>query len=242
MAGTEGKTLSDGKEPLSTKQLAGLVYSMGRTFDGLQATFTATAEFFRTGNPRVISSRADHNLLLDLKQAAEFTFLYDYTHLPFDIDLLKGINAQLTRTAAMEPGVLRDAHMPVMVTTPLGRYEPPVPSSETITRLIGNVTWGQTGRLDGDDLDRAVRLFVGLSRMQPFSDGNKRTALFMANGLLVADGVRLPLIVPTADEERSWFNRELAAYYLNDDQTIISHLATWNRDVRLEVSPGEDHV
>lgn len=242
MAGTENKTLSGGKEPLSTKQLAELVYSMGSTFDGLQATFTATEEFLRTGSPRVINSRADYNLLLDLKQAAEFTFRYDYANLPFDVELLKGINAQLTRTAAMESGVLRDVHTPVMVATPLGRYEPPTPNCETVTRLIRNVTRGQTARSDGDDLDRAVRLFVGLSRMQPCSDGNKRTALFMANGLLVEDGTRLTLIVPTADEDRSWFNRELAAYYLNDDQTIINHLATWNRTVRLQVSPGGDRV
>ncbi len=36
-------------EPLSTRQLAKLLYAMGRTFDGLQSTFTATEEFLHTG-------------------------------------------------------------------------------------------------------------------------------------------------------------------------------------------------
>lgn len=55
---------------LSTKQVARLLYSMGCTFDGLRSTFMATEEFLRTGNPQVVNSKADYNLLLDLRQAA----------------------------------------------------------------------------------------------------------------------------------------------------------------------------
>lgn len=210
---------------LSTKQLAGLLYSMGRTFDGLQSTFMATEEFLRTGNPQVVNSKADYNLLLDLRQAADYT-LHDYAREPIDLAYVKSINAQLTRTAAMEPGKLRDERTPVMVSTPLGRYEPPVPDSATIASLIKSTVGGATGE---DILEDAVRLFAGLAKMQPFGDGNKRTALLAGNGLLIAHGDRHPLTVPTSDKDRTWFNRELAAYYLNSDQTIIRHLAKWNR-------------
>lgn len=211
---------------LSTKQLAGLLYSMGRTFDGLQSTFMATEEFLRTGNPQVVNSKADYNLLLDLRQAADYTLHYDYAREPIDLAYVKSINAQLTRTAAMEPGKLRDERIPVMVSTPLGRYEPPVPDSATIASLIKRTVGGATGE---DILEDAVRLFAGLAKMQPFGDGNKRTALLAGNGLLIAHGDRHPLTVPTSDKDRTWFNRELAAYYLNSDQTIIRHLAKWNR-------------
>lgn len=211
---------------LSTKQLAGLLYSMGRTFDGLQSTFMATEEFLRTGNPQVVNSKADYNLLLDLRQAADYTLHYDYAREPIDLAYVKSINAQLTRTAAMEPGKLRDERIPVMVSTPLGRYEPPVPDSATIASLIKSTVGGATGE---DILEDAVRLFAGLAKMQPFDDGNKRTALLAGNGLLIAHGDRHPLTVPTSDKDRTWFNRELAAYYLNSDQTIIRHLAKWNR-------------
>ena len=211
---------------LSTKQLAGLLYSMGRTFDGLQSTFMATEEFLRTGNPQVVNSKADYNLLLDLRQAADYTLHYDYAREPIDLAYVKAINAQLTRTAAMEPGKLRDERTPVMVSTPLGRYEPPVPDSATIASLIKSTVGGATGE---DILEDAVRLFAGLAKMQPFGDGNKRTALLAGNGLLIAHGDRHPLTVPTSDKDRTWFNRELAAYYLNSDQTIIRHLAKWNR-------------
>lgn len=211
---------------LSTKQLAGLLYSMGRTFDGLQSTFMATEEFLRTGNPQVVNSKADYNLLLDLRQAADYTLHYDYAREPIDLAYVKSINAQLTRTAAMEPGKLRDERTPVMVSTPLGRYEPPVPDSATIASLIKSTVGGATGE---DILEDAVRLFAGLAKMQPFGDGNKRTALLAGNGLLIVHGGRHPLTVPTSDKDRTWFNRELAAYYLNSDQTIIRHLAKWNR-------------
>ena len=212
-------------ELLSTKQLAGLLYSMGRTFDGLQSTFMATEEFLRTGNPHVVNSMADYNLLLDLRQSAEYTLHYDYASRPFDLEFVKGINAQLTRTAAMEPGKLRDEHFPVMVNTPLGRYEPPVPDPADITALVE----GAIREKEDDDLTRAAGLFAGLARMQPFGDGNKRTALLAANGLLIAAGNRQPLTVPTSDRDRTWFNRELAAYYLSEDRAIIGHLASWNR-------------
>ena len=211
---------------LSTKQLAGLLYSMGRTFDGLQSTFMATKEFLRTGNPQVVNSKADYNLLLDLRQAADYTLHYDYAREPIDLAYVKSINAQLTRTAAMEPGKLRDERTPVMVSTPLGRYEPPVPDSATIASLIKSTVGGATGE---DILEDAVRLFAGLAKLQPFGDGNKRTALLAGNGLLIAHGDRHPLTVPTSDKDRTWFNRELAAYYLNSDQTIVRHLAKWNR-------------
>lgn len=67
---------------LSTKQLTGLLYPMGCTFDGLQSTFMAIEEFLRTGNPQVVNSKADYNLLLDLWQAAEHALHHDYAHSP----------------------------------------------------------------------------------------------------------------------------------------------------------------
>ena len=224
---------------LSTKQLAGLLYSMGRTFDGLQSTFMATEEFLRTGNPKVVNSKADYNLLLDLRQAAEYTLHYDYAHKPIDLAYVKSINAQLTRTAAMEPGKLRDERTPVMVNTPLGRYEPPVPEPDTLVSLIKSTVRKAAGV---DILEDAVRLFAGLAKMQPFGDGNKRTALLAGNGLLIAHSERYPLTVPTSDEGRTWFNRELAGYYLNNDQTIIRHLARWNRQQALQAEQKENGV
>lgn len=65
--------------PLMTNRgLAALLYRMGVTFDGLNASRMATEEFLRTGDPRVIGSRDDYALLQDLRDAAEYTLGYDY--------------------------------------------------------------------------------------------------------------------------------------------------------------------
>lgn len=115
--------------PLSIRQLARLLYTMGRTFDGLQSTFTATEEFLHTGNPNVLVSKADYNLLLDLRQSADYTSHYDYAHRPIDLDFIKGINAQLTRTAAIDPGKLRDKHSPRIGEYPIGQIRASCPRS-----------------------------------------------------------------------------------------------------------------
>ena len=137
----------------------------------------------------------------------------------------------------MEPGKLRDERIPVMVNTPLGRYEPPVPDSAAVASLIKSTVRRATGK---NNLEEAVRLFAGLAKMQPFGDGNKRTALLAGNGLLIAHGGRYPLTVPTSDKDRTWFNQELAAYYLNNDQTIIRHLAKWNRQHALQIEDKDN--
>ena len=137
----------------------------------------------------------------------------------------------------MEPGKLRDERTPVMVNTPLGRYEPPVPDPAAIASLIKSTVREAT---EEDILEDAVRLFVGLAKMQPFGDGNKRTALLAGNGLLIGHGDRYLLTVPSSDKDRTWFNRELAAYYLNNDQTIIRNLAKWNRQQALQAEQKDN--
>lgn len=48
-------------------------------------------------------------------------------------------------------------------------------------------------------LDRALNAFAFLSKVQPFFDGNKRTAMLMANGVLMDAGM-YPLCIPASME------------------------------------------
>lgn len=41
-----------------------------------------------------------------------------------------------------------------------------------------------------------MNLFGDLAKAQSFEDGNKRSALFIANGLLIREGAMMPLTVP----------------------------------------------
>lgn len=208
---------------LNTRQVAGLLYSMGHTFDNLDSTYLATEEFLSTSDPHAIGSRADLDLLEDLRDAAAYTLHHDYSH-GLDVDFIRGINAQLSRTAALEPGVLRD-RANIMVHTIAGDYTPAVPDAARIKGILDASNKGPGTPAD------AARLFASLARMQPFGDGNKRTALLAANGLLLMRDEDKAMIVPTTDPERHEFNKLLGDWYMKGDPAVIDWLADFNMQV-----------
>lgn len=207
---------------LSVKGLARLLYRMGRTFDNLNTTQMATEEFLRTGNPRVLASRSNYDLLCDLRDAAEYTL-----HQPdenMSLDWFCGINGSLTRTAALEPGRLRDEHVPVAVSTYRGTYLPDTPDGTQIGSWLA-----QARDSEGDMLNASSLLFARLARAQPFGDGNKRCALLAANRLLVRTDSPHMLAVPVEDPDRTTFNHLLADWYQDGDNRVVSYLSGWNR-------------
>lgn len=208
---------------MDTRQLTGLLYSMGHTFDNLSSTYLATAEFLATNNPQVIGSRSDLALLEDLRDAAATTLRAPMDE-PLDLRFVEKINAGLSRTAALEPGVLRTAQN-IMVHTSLGNYVPPVPSRDGLDATIAGI---QTA--DGTLAD-ASHLFAVLAKAQPFGDGNKRTALLAANRLLMLKGCEQALMVPVDDPDRTEFNTLLSEWYVNGNPDVIRWLADYNNNV-----------
>lgn len=208
---------------LNTRQLTGLLYSMGHTFDNLSSTYVATAEFLATNNPKVIGSRSDLALLEDLRDAATTTL-----HAPMsealNIQFVQKINASLSRTAALEPGVLRTSQN-IMVNTSLGSYVPPVPNKDELDSVMSSIQSG-----DGTLTD-ASQLFAVLAKAQPFGDGNKRTALLAANRLLMLAGHNQALVVPVQDPDRKEFNTLLSQWYVNGIPDVIQWLADYNRRI-----------
>lgn len=206
---------------LSTRQLSGLLYSMGHTFDNLSSTYLATDEFLQTDNPAVLGSRSDLALLEDLRDAAYYTLHTDLC-IPLDVAFIKGINTQLSRSAALEPGVLRKTSN-VMVHTAQGNYIPEIPDIDKMETVI---TQSLTM---SDSLLAASNLFAGIARIQPFGDGNKRTALLAANRLLLLRNFNQPIVVPTEDPDKAKFNELLGKWYLETDDIVIPWLAEYNR-------------
>lgn len=213
---------------LSTKKLSELLYSMGHTFDNLSSTRLATEEFLRTGNPEVLGSKQDLDLLKDLQDASSFALHYDYATQPFDVSYLSGINAQLKRTAAIEPGTLRTSAN-IGVHTREGFYVPPEPDAAVLNSYF---TEALDHTRETDMLLSASTLFAQLAKAQPFGDGNKRSALLAANGLLVRTGAArtsdLILSVPTEEPDTDTFNERLSAWYLHNDSAVFAWLADWN--------------
>ena len=205
--------------PIEVADLAGVVYSAGKVFDGLRAGRVATENFLQSGNLDGVTSRADLALLQDLRDVAQFVI--DNADDQIDAAYVRAINAQLTRTAALHPGQLRTDEQPVVVRTRYGRHEPTALTNETLQEIVAHVIAGD------DPLENALDVFVALAKAQPFEDGNKRTALFVADGLLIGAGSQLMLTVPVDDQDPAVagsFNDLLARAYVHNEPSGVKNL------------------
>ena len=90
---------------LSTTDLVGVIYSSGKVLDGLGTGRVDTENFRRSGSTDDVTSRSDLALLLDLRDVAQF--IIDHRALPIDASFVRQVNAQLTRSAAINPDMLR---------------------------------------------------------------------------------------------------------------------------------------
>lgn len=205
-----------------------LLWRMGRSFDGLSATFDQTKQFLTTDDPTVLSSRDDFALLSDLRDASLFVKRYDYAHDPFDLAYICSINHEMGRSAAIEPGILRTRENIVVTLEDGSAYVPPVPKPEQLSRLLSGVS--ENGHRNGGGLGQASHLFAHLAKAQPFGDGNKRTALLAANGLLLKNHRTALLSVPVDTDGVRTFNRLLSVWYQCGDPAVIDWLAQWNAD------------
>ncbi len=69
------------------------------------------------------------------------------------------------------------------------------------------------------EIDRACFLFCHLARLQPFFDGNKRTSLALANGLLMSSGLDA-ILIPAKD--RALYNNLLDRLFAEGDADSMS--------------------
>ncbi|WP_260758493.1 Fic family protein [Mycobacterium sp. SMC-8] len=199
--------------------LAGVVYSSGRVFDGLSTGRLDTENFLRTGSLDGVASRADLALLEDLRDAAQFVI--DHASHRIDAGFVRAINATITRSGALHPGQLRTQDQAIGVTTPYGRHSPEAVTDDQLQILLDNATRSPEAE------ENALDLFINLAKAQPFEDGNKRTAVFVANSLLIGADAGVLLTIPVDDNDPGvarTFNDLLAKAYLYDEHEAVKTL------------------
>jgi hypothetical protein len=202
--------------PITITQLAGVIYSAGKVFDGLSTGRLDTENFLQSGSTDGIASRADLALLEDLRDAAHVVL--DHHGYP-DATFVCAINASLTRSAALRPGQFRTADQQIGVSTRHGRHTPGPVTDQALQALLDDA-------LDTPDIhEAAVNVFIALARAQPFEDGNKRTALLAANTVLLAGSTGTLLVIPFDDHDPSvaeHFNDHLATAYVHADSSGVT--------------------
>lgn len=206
---------------LEVVDLAGLIYSSGKVFNGLNTNRLDTEEFLRTGDTSKVHSRADLELLNDLRDAAQF--ILEHPSPRIDAQFVCDVNARLTRSAALEPGKLRNADQRIGVDTMFGRHEPPAITVDQLEALVA------TAHLPANPRERAMNLFIDIAKAQPFGDGNKRTALFVANSAVLWQPTPLMLTVPVSEHDpkvAATLNEAIARAYIHDDHRDVKALLT----------------
>lgn len=139
-----------------------------------------------------------------------------------DLDWVCAINARLTRTAAMNPGRLRVEGEPVGVKTAYGDWLPEPADPSEVDEAVRQADGAES------NVFAASRPFARLARMQPFGDGNKRTALLAANGLPVRRDGPYMLAVPVEGRDRGVFVDALSRWYMFGEDEVVGWLAEWN--------------
>jgi prophage maintenance system killer protein len=209
-------------DPMATitvADLAGVVYSSGKVFNGLSTGRLDTENFLRSGSLDGVASRADLALLEDLRDAAQF--VVDHAGRTIDAGFVRAVNATITRSGALHPGQLRTQGQAIGVATPYGRHTPDALTEDGLQALLYDAT------RSGDARENALDLFVDLAKAQPFEDGNKRTAVFVANSLLIGTGSGVLLTIPVDDDDPSvarTFNDLLAKAYVYDEPEGVKEL------------------
>lgn len=188
--------------------LVDVIFTAGKVFKNLRCDRQSTHAFITTGDIRGITSRADLELLCDLRDATDALIAFHTSGTPLTPEVIITINKAMTRWGALHPGQLRREHDIIGVPTRFGDHRPPAADEKTLQTIIDSVSAFSLA-------DAAANLFVALAKAQPFGDGNKRTALLAANLLVLPQGQILT--VPFREDDPTVsdrFNELLARAYI----------------------------
>lgn len=120
-----------------------------------------------------------------------------------DLKFIESIHTFVGANIVEQPGKLRAYEVSMGGT----KWKPELPSEEKMNDLIVEYK----NELDNKNITDAIFTFMcKLMKMQAFSDGNKRTAMLVANHQLIKYGKG---IISISNEDRIEFETRLIEYY-----------------------------
>lgn len=187
---------------LLKKNIVELVYNAGK-FEGSNTTLVQTEEIIKYNRANNVA--VDYVLtVVNLKRGFEMLLNDVQESL---LETSKRINRIVAAEDALFPDEIRTGG--VEVSTIQGRYVPPKFTEDEVKNQYDEIM-----NQDISETEKALRLFLFISKNQIFWDGNKRTALLTANKIMFSQGLGL-LSIP--ETKFAKFNELLSMYY-NDDQ------------------------
>lgn len=198
---------------LLRKNIVELVYNAGK-FEGLNTTLLQTEEIIKYNRANNVAVD-DVLTVVNLKRG--FEMLLNEVQEPL-LETSKRINRIVAAEDALFPGEIRTGG--VEVSTIQGRYVPPMLTEDEVKNQYDEIM-----NQEISETEKALRLFLFISKNQIFWDGNKRTALLTANKIMFSHGLGL-LSVP--ERVFAKFNELLSMYYnsnqSSDESKILSFM------------------
>ena len=181
---------------LAKEELVSNIYNSAR-LEGINITYEETKKVLEEVN--VPSLRLDEiNCILNLRDV--WNFALSNIDADITLDFICKVNSFVSRNESLEWGVLRTGKVGINGVD----YIPNIPEREDVIVNIENIL------KEENITSRSLNLMLYLMRSQLFWDGNKRTAMIVANKLLISNGCG---IISIKEDDINEFNKLLTEYY-----------------------------
>jgi prophage maintenance system killer protein len=160
-------------------------------------------------------------MILNHQSAIRFVYEHHSRFATPDVKLFEEVHALLTAELGVTGGI-RDVGVGISGSA----YRPLASKQE-----LHNAAKQAAANLATQDIwSRALATILAISYIQPFEDGNKRTARVLANGFLYANG-SIPLVLGNVDPTR--YRRACLAFYELGNTSLMKEIMreSWRRTV-----------
>ena len=169
--------------------------------EGIKVTYPETQQLFDGGN--IEHLRVDEIVTINnLKHA--WQFVLNSINSEIDVNYICSINSLVGGNLINNAGELRSYDIKISGTS----WKPELPTKKNISTLIEDLKNIKTST------EKNITLMCKLMRMQAFFDGNKRTAMLVANHEMIKAGAGV-ITIPI--ESRAKFGEKLIKYYETND-------------------------
>ena len=188
------------------KNLVRLVFTNSR-FEGVNTTLPQT---IIDGMSAAGVSIDDSNVIVQLKWGWQYVIREDKA---LSLKIEQNINLLVARYDSLDPGSFRTGSVTVELGNDKGEWKPQELDYQSEVDFFNNLM-----QKDTSITDKAMTLMYHNMRNQLFGDGNKRTAILVANKLMIDHGAGL-INVPL-DKWDVW-NDLISKYYLSGDMKTL---------------------
>lgn len=188
------------------KNLVRLVFTNSR-FEGVNTILPQT---IIDGMSAAGVSIDDSNVIVQLKRGWQYVIGEDKA---LSLKIEQNINLLVARYDSLDPGSFRTGSVTVELGNDKGEWKPQELDYQSEVDFFNNLM-----QKDTSITDKAMTLMYHNMRNQLFGDGNKRTAILVANKLMIDHGAGL-INVPL-DKWDVW-NDLISKYYLSGDMKTL---------------------